>query len=68
MVKLSKPDYIKLCCDLAHAILEQSSVVDYWVEDNLGNQSYTEEAQEEFNQYMDDVQARLKDNKIEVAE
>lgn len=64
-IKLNPPQYIGLYCDLAHEMVEQSFLGNYWVTDGDGNESYTDEAQEMFNNFVGIVEYILENNGIE---
>jgi hypothetical protein len=64
-IKLNPPQYIGLYCDLAHAMLEESAIDQYWVTDDDGNENYTDEAQEMFNHFVGIVEYILENNGIE---
>ncbi len=64
-IKLNPQQYIGLYCDLAHAMVEQSAIDQYWVADADGNESYTPEAQEMFNHFVGIVEYILENNGIE---
>jgi len=63
-IKLASPQYIGLYCDLAHAMLEESAIDQYWVIDEDGNENYTEQAQEMFNRFVHLIECILEDNGI----
>jgi len=64
-IKLNPPQYIGLYCDLAHAMVEQSAIGQYWITDDDGNESYTPEAQEMFNNFVGIVEYILEENGIQ---
>lgn len=63
--KLAPTRFIGLYCDLAHAMVEASAIDQYWVTDEAGNESYTDEAQEMFNHFVGIVEYILENNGIE---
>lgn len=64
-IKLAPPQYIGLYCDLAHAMLEESAIDQYWVTDEDGSENYTDEAQEMFNRFVHLIECILEENGIE---
>lgn len=63
-VKIPDSQYIELYCDLAHAMVEQSAIDQYWLTDEDGNESYTPEGQEMFDHFVGIVEYILEDNGI----
>ena len=56
---LSAEKYLELTADLAQAILCNPYLDDVLIEDENGDERYTEEAQDRFNEHLDMVCARL---------
>jgi hypothetical protein len=65
-IVLNAPDYIGLTCDLAGAWLESTYLDPMYQVDDQGNESYTDEAQEVFNDWYATVQEILAANSIYV--
>jgi hypothetical protein len=63
-IVLNAPDYIGLTCDLAGAWLESTYLDPMYQIDDQGGESYTDEAQEVFNDWCDIVQEILASNRI----
>jgi hypothetical protein len=63
-IVLNAPDYIGLTCDLAGAWLESTYLDPLYEEDDEGNQSYTDEAQEVFIDWLSIVEGIMSDNNI----
>lgn len=63
-VKIPDSQYIELYCDLAHAMLEQSAIDRFWLEDEGGNETYTPEGQDMFDHFVGIVEYILEQNGI----
>ena len=61
---LSVEKYLELTSDLANAILQNTYLDNTLIEDENGDERYTEEAQEQFNEHLDMVCAHLSANGI----
>ena len=63
-IVLNAPDYIGLTCELAGAWLESTYLDPMYQEDDEGGESYTEEAQEVFEDWLSIVEGILAENRI----
>tara|TARA_R110002126_G_scaffold223040_2_gene368119 strand:+ start:833 stop:1078 length:246 start_codon:yes stop_codon:yes gene_type:complete len=61
---LNAPSYIELTCELAGAWLESTYLDPLYQEDDDGGQSYTDEAQEVFIDWLSIVEDIMTNNKI----
>ena len=53
---ISIPEWIEMYSDLAGMFLEYKAIDQIWVQDENGDERYTEEAQDEFNHISDMVE------------
>lgn len=63
-IVLNSSDYIELTCELAGAWLESSYLDPMYQVDDEGGKSYTEEAQEVFEDWLSIVEGIMADNRI----
>ena len=53
---ISIPEWVEMYSDLAGMFLEYKAIDPIWVQDENGDERYTEEAQDEFNHISDMVE------------
>lgn len=58
-MKISNETFLELSAEIAEAWLNDAYLDDIYVEDDNGDERYTEEAQDRFNDILDEVQAIL---------
>jgi len=58
-MKISNQTFLELSAELAEAWMNDAYLDDIYVEDENGDERYTEEAQDRFNDILDEVQAIL---------
>ena len=63
-IVLDAPSYIELATDLAGAWLENTYLDPIWETDSEGGQSYTVEAQDVFNYWLEQIESILHSNRI----
>jgi len=63
-IVLDAPNYIELATDLAGTWLENTYLDPIWETDSEGNQSYTVEAQDVFNYWLEQIESILHSNRI----
>lgn len=63
-IVLDAPSYIELSTDLAGAWLENTYLDPMWETDSDGNESYTVEAQDVFNYWLEQIESILHSNRI----
>jgi hypothetical protein len=63
-IVLDAPSYIELATDLAGAWLENTYLDPIWETDSDGNESYTVEAQDVFDYWLEQIESILHSNSI----
>ncbi len=58
-MKISNQTFLELSAEIAEAWMNDAYLDDIYVEDDNGDERYTEEAQDRFNDILDEVQAIL---------
>jgi hypothetical protein len=58
-MKISNETFLELSAEIAEAWMNDAYLDDIYVEDENGDERYTEEAQDRFNDILDEVQAIL---------
>lgn len=58
-MNISKQTFLELSAEIAEAWMNDAYLDDIYVEDENGDERYTEEAQDRFNDILDEVQAIL---------
>ena len=58
-MNISNETFIELSAEIAEAWMNDAYLDDIYVEDENGDERYTEEAQDRFNDILDEVQAIL---------
>jgi len=58
-MKISNQTFLELSAEIAEARMNDAYLDDIYVEDENGDERYTEEAQDRFNDILDEVQAIL---------
>jgi hypothetical protein len=58
-MKISNQTFLELSAEIAEAWMNDAYLDDIYVEDENGDERYTEEAQDRFNDILDEVQAIL---------
>jgi HEPN domain-containing protein len=58
-MNISNQTFLELSAELAEAWMNDAYLDDIYVEDENGDERYTEEAQDRFNDILDEVQAIL---------
>ena len=58
-MKISNDTFLELSAEIAEAWMNDAYLDDIYVEDENGDERYTEEAQDRFNDILDEVQAIL---------
>lgn len=60
-MNISNQTFLELSAEIAEAWMNDAYLDDIYVEDENGDERYTEEAQDRFNDILDEVQAILED-------
>lgn len=58
-MKISNETFLELSAELAEAWMNDAYLDDIYIEDDNGDERYTEEAQDRFNDILDEVQTIL---------
>ena len=64
MIKIPNSQYLQLTTELAAAILDDAALDDIWIIGDNGDITYTEEAQDRFNEIIDMVDSIMWSNSI----
>tara|TARA_R100000995_G_scaffold35076_1_gene15925 strand:+ start:654 stop:893 length:240 start_codon:yes stop_codon:yes gene_type:complete len=60
-MQITNEQFLELSADIAGAWLEDAYLDDIWQEDDNGDERYTDDAQDRFNDILDTVQDMLND-------
>ena len=60
-MQITNEQFLELSADIAGAWLEDAYLDDIWLEDDNGDERYTNDAQDRFNDILDTVQDMLND-------